>query len=262
MNHQRSKLECIDFTATRGVRFYFLKLPEPLQDGLGWIVRFLDPWIPRSAYAIGGGTVLAARWKHRFSADIDLFADERLFNDNIESDAWDEVCEALAQRMSDGSIAELLLTPTGFSFSTSNGPVSFFSVPRMTANAISSERENSTGIFAESNAEIVFKKLRGRMVNASRYVARDLYDIVVCYGLDRESLNEAMNVLSPLERDSLRYDVRKGDTNVRDLDRVLSPSFPALVSDLDRFSLVAGEVLSQDVSDSTRRFLQQIGIQE
>ena len=162
--------------------------------------------------------------------------------------------------MSDGSITELVLTPTGFSFSKSSGSVSFYAVPRMTANAISSEQEGSTGIFAESNTEIVFTKLRGRMVNASRYVARDLYDIVVCYGLDRDSLSEAMNVLSPLERDSIRYDVQNGDTSVRDLDRVLSPSFPALVSDLDRFSLVAGEVLSQDVSDSTRRLLQQIGI--
>ena len=78
MTHQKSKRECIDFTATRGVRFYFLTFPERLQDGLGWIVSFLDPWIPRSAYAIGGGTVLAARWKRRFSADIDLFTDERL----------------------------------------------------------------------------------------------------------------------------------------------------------------------------------------
>lgn len=237
-----------------------MKLPEPLQDGLGWIVSFLDSWIPRSAYAIGGGAVLAARWSHRFSADIDLFADQQLFSDTIGSGAWDEVCEALNQRMSDGSISELVLTSAGFSFSKSNVPVSFFSTSRMTANAISSEREESTGIFAETNAEIVFKKLRGRMVNASRYVARDLYDIVVCYGLDRDSLNEAMSVLSPLERDSIRYDVRRGDTSVQDLDRVLTPSFPELVSDLDRFNLVAGEVLSQDVSDSTRRLLQQIGI--
>lgn len=237
-----------------------MKLPGRLQEGLDWVVRFLDPWVPRSAYALGGGTVLAARWGHRFSTDIDLFADEQTFRQTIESGVWDEVCEALSQNIEDGSISKLVLSPTGFSFSTSNGPVSFFSMPRMTSNAISSEREDLTGINAESNAEILFKKLRGRMINASRYVARDLYDVVVCYGRDRESLDNAMKVLSPLERESLRYDVKNGDTSVHDLDRVLTPRFPDLVVDLERFNAVAGEVLSENVSGSTDRFLQQIGI--
>ena len=211
-------------------------------------------------YAIGGGSVLGARWSHRISTDIYLFADDHVFRNTVESSEWDEVCKELNQKVSDGSISELVLFPQGFSFRTWSGLVSFLSIPRMTENAISSEREDFTGINAESNAEILFKKLRGRMVNASRYVARDLYDVVVCYGLDRDSLDEAMSVLTPLERDSLRYDVQKGDASVLDLDRVLTPRFPELVSDLDRFNSIAGEVLSQDVTDSTTRFLNQIGI--
>ena len=211
-------------------------------------------------YAIGGGTVLAARWGHRFSTDIDLFADEQGFNDQIESDTWDEICKALNARISDGSISALVVSPTGFSFRTSNVPVSFFSMPRLMVNAVSSEREELTGIAAERNAEILFKKLRGRMINASKYVARDLYDVVVSYGQDSESLAEAMKALAPLELESLRYDVQKGDTIVNDLDRIITPSFPELVSDLDRFNSIAGEILSQDVSDSTIRFLQQIGV--
>lgn len=183
-----------------------------------------------------------------------------MFSETIESGAWDEICKALNQNDSDGSIFDLVLTPAGFSFNTLDGPVSFFSMPRMTQHAVSTEREDTTGIFTENNAEILFKKLRGRMVNASRYVARDLYDVVVCYGLDRDSLVEAMSVLSPLERDSIRYDVQSGDTRVHDLDRVLTPSFPNLVSDLDRFNSIAGEVLSQAVTESTTRFLKQIGI--
>ena len=78
------------------------------------------------------------------------------------------------------------------------------------------------------------------MVNSSRYVARDLYDLIVCYELDRESLNEAMHTLSALERDSLRYDVQKGDTRVGDLNRILSPRYPNQVADLERFNLVRG----------------------
>lgn len=94
--------------------------------------------------------------------DIDLFADEQVFSDTIKSGAWDEVCEALNQRLSDGSISDLKLTPTGFSYETPKAPVSFFSMPRMTTTPISSEQEDATGTPTESSAEIVFKKLRGR----------------------------------------------------------------------------------------------------
>jgi len=237
-----------------------LTLPDQLEAGLNWIAEFLDQWLPRSSYAIGGGTVLAARWEHRLSTDIDLFSDERQLSDALEPNTWRELSESLNQRATIGAISDLVLSPTGFSFNTPTGPISFSSMPRETANAISREREVSTGIYAEHNAEILFKKLRGRMVNSSRYVARDLYDSIVCYELDRESLNEAMHTLSALERDSLRYDVQKGDTRVRDLNRILSPRYPGLVADLERFNLVAGEILAQNVSASADRFLREIGI--
>ena len=237
-----------------------MTLPDQLQEGLGWIVEFLDRWIPRSIYAIGGGTILAARWQHRLSTDIDLFAEEGELANTLDKNTWREIGEALEQEASDGAITELVLNPSGFSFTMPSGPISFYSIPRLTTNPLSDEREVTTGVYAEHTTEILFKKLRGRMINASRYVARDLYDVVICYGVERGSLNAAIGFLSPLERDSLRYDVKQGDTNVSDLDRVLEPAYPELITNLERFNLVAGEILAQDVSATTDGFLTDIGI--
>ena len=237
-----------------------MTLPKQLQAGLVWIAEFLDQWIPRSVYAIGGGTVLAARWHHRLSTDIDLFAEEDALSDALNSNTWVEISEALTQQATMRTISELVLSPNGFSCKLPSGPISFYSNPHLTPMPISREQEDSTGVHAEHTTEILFKKLRGRMVNASRYLARDLYDLVVCYGVDKESLDAAMAVLSTLERDSLSYDVQRGDTNVLDLDRVLQPAYPALIADLTQFNRVAGEVLARNVSATTEGFLNDIGI--
>ncbi len=235
-----------------------MTLPKQLQAGLVWIAEFLDQWIPRSVYAIGGGTVLAARWHHRLSTDIGLFAEEDALSDALNSNTWVEISEALTQQATMRTISELVLRPNGFSCKLPSGSISFYSNPHLTPMPVSREREDSTGV--HHTTEILFKKLRGRMVNASRYLARDLYDLVVCYGVDKESLDAAMAVLSTLEQDSLSYDVQRGDANVLDLDRVLQPAYPALIADLTQFNRVAGEVLARNVSATTEGFLNDIGI--
>ena len=128
----------------------------------------------------------------------------------------------------------------------------------MTPDAISQEQESTTGLYAESTTEILFKKLRGRMVNATRYVARDLYDIIVCYMLEKQSLHDAMQGLEELELESLRYDVQTGDAVVRDVDRVIQPRYAELTSDFDEFNRIAGEILSRNVSNSTEQVLQRL----
>ena len=258
--HRNKNISTFKQSRPLGVGDRLLTLPDQLQVGLGWIANYLDRWIPRSLYAIGGGTILAAHRRHRVSAAIDLFAEEKALNDVLDPITWREIAEALNQEASAGSISELLINPSGFSFTLPSGPVSFYAVPHLTATPISDEREGTTGIFAEHTSEILFKKLRGRMVNANRYVARDLYDIVICYIVDKESLDEAMDELTPLEHDSLRYDVQKGDADLTDLDRILKPAYPDLVSNLERFNHVAGKILVRSVSTPTDRFLTEIGV--
>lgn len=202
--------------------------------------------------------MLAARWNHRLSTDIDLFIEEQAFRNRLDSRSWNEIGMELRELGSKREIWDLRVQPTGFQFKNEFSSISFYSVPRVTAYPISTEVIGTTGIVAEDTTEIVFKKIRGRMVNSGRYVARDLYDIVVCYGVDRRAFDGAMNSLAEEERRALRYDVQSGDAQVNDLDRVLSPRYVDLVSDLDFFNSIAGELLSDNLSESSHAFLENL----
>ena len=220
------------------------------------MVGLLDPWFDRSFYTMGGGSVLAGRWKHRYSTDIDLFFDEGLLPKLQNQSTWEQISSKLTVLSDSGEISELHVRPNGFAFVNRFGPVSFFGVPRISENAVTTELEDSTSIATESTAEILFKKIRGRMVNNSEYVARDLYDVVVAYIKDRESLDEVFGMLAEVERQSLIYDVQKGDAAVSDLERILEPAYPSLVASFDTFNKIAGEVLSRNVSESSKQFLE------
>ena len=222
------------------------------------MVEFLDPWFDRSFYAMGGGSVLAGRWQHRFSTDIDLFFSDRQLSQLHTQSTWKQISNQLSILSESGEITELHVRPNGFAFETSFGPVSFFGVPRLTRNAVTTEIEDSTGIATESTTEILFKKIRGRMVNNSEYVARDLYDVVVAFIKDSESLNRAFGILAEVELESLVYDVQKGDARVDDLERVIEPSYPSLVASFDTFNKIAGEVLSRNVSESSEKYLEDL----
>ena len=141
---------------------------------------------------------------------------------------------------------------------TPTGEVSFYSAPRVTNNPISDDIEISTGIAVETNVEILFKKLRGRMVNSNSYVARDLYDVIVCNQLQKSALLDAMSYLEVHERRALSYDVKKGDAEPNDLKNIRSPRYPQLLSNRFRFNRIAGEILSDTVTRATDTFLNDI----
>lgn len=50
---------------------------------LARVAPLLSTWFGENGCVLGGGTVLAARWRHRVSTDIDLFTDIRNYRENI-----------------------------------------------------------------------------------------------------------------------------------------------------------------------------------
>ena len=67
---------------TIGPRAESLTLPEPARTIFSRTRAILDAYITphtpdRSGWKIGGGTILAARWRHRESQDIDLLVHPR-----------------------------------------------------------------------------------------------------------------------------------------------------------------------------------------
>ena len=63
---------------------------------LARLAPLLSSWLGADGCVLGGGTVLAARWQHRVSTDIDLFTDHQRYRDAIVG-RREEVTTALEQ---------------------------------------------------------------------------------------------------------------------------------------------------------------------
>ena len=100
-----------------------LNVAAHLEEDLQWFVQALDAWISRDSYEMGGGSILAARWHHRQSTDIDLFFDARTHADV----PLDEIIQGFRALESQGQIERLEIhPPRGFSCERATTPLSFF----------------------------------------------------------------------------------------------------------------------------------------
>ena len=150
-------------------------------------LRGLDP---EAAWAMGGGTILAARWGHRKSWDIDLQVRCRNSLKHIEGDGFGNLRSAIAAK--------------GGRQATSAGGalqrISFGEPPALqridiwihepeikagqTTAVVNGEPETVL-----SNAQI----LRGKLERSAKSLGRDIYDIVAAERFDPRSLSIAAN---------------------------------------------------------------------
>ena len=224
-------------------------------------MELLGPLFRSSGLRIGGGTVLAARWSHRRSTDVDLFTDANPAGEFRKKDiaSFREFCEELSSLANRGTVNELNILDHGCSFIGPYGPVSFHASRRFTRNVLDQAEEDSTGIPTESTKEILFKKLYGRVIRMVSYVGRDMYDFIVAYMLDPNALNQALSKLRQLN--ALHYlhtDAKSGDIRAQEFDRVLEPKYPQLLENVNQFNELTAAVLSQQVSANMRERLESI----
>lgn len=143
---------------------------------------------------LGGGTALAARWAHRHSTDVDLFivaADyQRLFDrrESFQHDAEHRLA-ASAVAIEEGLLTIFLRQRDHL------GEITLATSPSLTPVPHSVDTVRRTTVPLETNAEILAKKLRYRMVLREQFVPRDLYDIAVAHGQDRRALRQALGVI-------------------------------------------------------------------
>ncbi len=222
-----------------------LELANHLIDPLQWVVARLDTWIGRHTYRMGGGSVLAARWGHRHSSDIDLFFDEFVQRDLPLSDMFD----GLLSLEEKGEIHGLeLYSRRGFLFQRKAVPVSFFATRETTPSPLSEEKEATTGIATESSAEILLKKVRARMLRGSGYLFRDAYDLVVAHAEDAASIGSVFNQIGREERSILSYDSESASFQLIDDQRVLSPAYPELIEPIENLIQLTREALAGRLS--------------
>lgn len=204
---------------------------------------------------MGGGSVLAARWKHRFSTDIDFFFDRKTQGPHVP---LNEIKEHLGWLQNDGEVAELRNYESGFTCQSPSGPVSLFSTDRLMPNSVTDQKESYSGICTESSSEILLQIIRARMINSTDYLARDVYDVVVAFIEDLKSLQDAFEHLSEEELKALEFDATSGVIRVRDLDRVIEPYYIELTSSFEEFNDFASAILSPNVPQKMSDRLERI----
>ena len=168
------------------------KLAEPV------LSRHFDP----SSYALGGGTALAAVWRHRHSTDVDLFMDSRAYravsmSDGPRTSLENDLRDALRPMRLDvmrGFIK--VLAPDGeMTLSTSDAPIEVERpFPHRVAGSL---------VAIEPPELVITRKIQGRMMGNGVFVIRDMYDIAAASVLDRPALVAALDTLTDEERDAL-----------------------------------------------------------
>lgn len=176
-----------------------LTLPEPADALWKTAARSLDRLLerlpgPKPAYRIGGGTILATRWKHRGSTDIDLSVPDgsglKVVKGAHRTVTEKEMAAVGAERIS--------LTDRHFVFEFRRGIVEITeSDPRPSKGTARTECGGWT-VDALSTTQI----LRGKLERSLKHEppARDLFDIVAARRSDPASLEGAINMLTAEER--------------------------------------------------------------
>ena len=232
-----------------------LKVAAHLEEALRWLTQTLDAWIDRDSYQMGGGSVLAARWHHRHSTDVDLFFDTQTHGDV----PLDEIIEGFRALEDRGQVEKLeTYASQGFSCERANTPLSFFATEQVTPVRISGEREAKTGIGTEASAEILVKKIRARMIRSPRYLSRDAYDFVVAHVEDPYAVDQVFQVLNLEERRILAYDAHHQAVQLTDAERIISPAYPGLLDSLEHLMRYTRRALARQLTDESILELQRM----
>ena len=185
---------------------------------------------------LGGGTVLAARWQHRHSTDVDLFVDSDAYHDF----RWDTGRRFTLALTAAAPVDRLVVGDDGtfISFHGLPGHVTIHVARGLPFDPRSSDTAHGTEIPLETNAEILAKKFLLRMAIGRQLPARDLYDIAVARERDLVALRTALDALRTEQLAEILKLFKDRRPSRRPLlapaDPVLAEQAPALVERLFR----------------------------
>lgn len=221
-------------------------------------------------YRIGGGTILAARWKHRISHHIDISVDTGapLKTLTAGANAWfeREVRETGGEPNFD---EQLNLYSISFGGSGEPQRVELWARSPLLAHGHAAETVEGRSEIVLSTAQI----LRGKLERAHKKLARDVYDIRCAEKRDPDSLQAAVNTIPHTRLDTLALDwyigrgrlARYARERVNEIERSDDPTHEDLAGEAGeavlraryaRFSIVVrnGEiVIDTETNDGRRR---------
>lgn len=224
-----------------------IDLPENHRLALRQLTRALDSIVPLDVLVLGGGTVLAARWRHRVSTDLDLFIEQRTFAAKIYRQAhllWPRASELF-------DAVDLGREHFGARW---RGIDITLSTAWCSALLDVQERsdESLEGIALETNAAILVRKMQGRMWGHGMFTERDVYDLAVAARHDPAALRAALSALTDEERTSIARELRLSKQWDQPEKQLLSPTHPDIANNL-RAAAVEILALTGDAGATPRR---------
>ena len=170
-----------------------LTLPEPARTLLGRTRATLDAYLTprtpdRSGWRIGGGTVLAARWRHRASHDIDLLVhpqtETRFLHPEAAPELHRRLAAAGARKITFGRFSQILFEESRIEMLAADPQ------PRVGHQRAMVDGEEATVL---ASSQILTGKFGNRSLNPP---VRDLYDLAVAATAAPRALAIAVNALA------------------------------------------------------------------
>ena len=200
-------------------------LAAPLQHIVPLFNEALGPNIDK--LHLGGGTVLASRWQHRLSTDLDFF-----LHTTHPSDArtlLSAIRKRIKQPTDTYALTDIHIAGGHLSFKTGNTRTSIFTTLPQT-DKHSEQREHVTHILLESTEEILAKKLYGQIIGNGEFTKRDFYDFCVAEIQEPDALNAILQSLGD-ERELIHTELKNKYRSelIRDAEHgspLLEPVYP------------------------------------
>ena len=199
-----------------------LLLPAPANALFRGVYGVLDELIRPASPAgtvgcLGGGTTLAARWRHRRSTDIDIAVPV-----GTGLGRYDPARDGrLVERMAGLGASHVSVRFRSFTFTFPNGKLDLVEMdPKLRVGHALAEVEGQP-IEVYDNAQILSGKLEGR---GNVLPERDIFDIAVAAELDADALSAAVNHLDGDYRREVVHRIRaQADQYRRTAVTVLDP---------------------------------------
>lgn len=162
------------------------------------IFRLAEPVLTdtfgEGAYCLGGGTALAALWRHRHSTDIDLFMDGSAYRAVVMDDVRRSSLEAGLQSALGGAFLDI--TAGVLKVILGPGELGLYVPPSPIGEVPPLDHVSGTSVPLERPATILARKIHGRMLEVGDVTLRDLYDLAAATELAPAELDTALRSLS------------------------------------------------------------------
>ena len=206
-------------------------LTPPLGDSLASLLKALDGIIEEREVRLGGGTALAALWKHRFSTDIDLACDPHVFERAFSPEGRAALRERLRQwrENAPGSVSAIRLSFGIVGWKTPAGPVSI--VPSRLPphpSPWSNMKVEGTDVRLATVEAILKGKIHGRLLAKGIATQRDGYDLTVAL---RCSPKAARSVLAEAHPEQLQEALAAAENQPKGGRPLINPAYPEVAAD-------------------------------